>query len=315
MKKRILGKTGLEVTELCFGALPFGPLQKNLPVEEATEVLAAALAGGVNFIDTAQIYKTYAPIREALKKTKKRPVIASKSPATTYEEMQKAIDEALNELNLDEIDIFHLHAARAGEDVFSQRRGALECLCDNKERGRIKAVGISTHSVKVTALAATVDAIDVVFPLINRTGHGILDGDREAMEQAIAQCVVAGKGVYLMKVLAGGILVGEYREAVEYARSIPGCASIAVGMVSKAEVDYNLAYFQGRKPAVPPSLKAMQKQFIVVESLCAGCLECVVACPNQAIVERNGKGFIQQTDCLTCGYCVGACPQFAIRLV
>ena len=150
MKKRMLGNTGLEVTELCFGALPFGPLQKNLPLEEATAVLCAALEGGINFIDTAQIYKTYAPIREALQQTKKRPVIASKSPASTYEGMQEAIEEALNELNLDEIGIFHLHAARVGEDVFTERQGALECLYDNKARGRIKAVGISTHSVKVT---------------------------------------------------------------------------------------------------------------------------------------------------------------------
>lgn len=315
MKKNLLGKTGLEVTELCFGALPFGPLQKNLPLEEATAVLCAALEGGINFIDTAQIYKTYAPIREALKQTKKHPVIASKSPATTYEEMQTAIEEALNELNLDEIDIFHLHAARVGEDVFTKRQGALECLYENKHRGRIKAVGISTHSVKVTARAATVEGIDVVFPLINKSGRGILDGSREEMEIAISHCVAQGKGVYLMKVLAGGTLVGDYAQAVEYARAIPGNASIAVGMVSKAEVEYNLAYFQDRKPAALPSLAALQKRFLVVESLCAGCLACVEACPNQAIIDRDGKGFIQQEACLTCGYCVGACPQFAIRIV
>lgn len=315
MKTNVLGKTGLEVTELCFGALPFGPLQKNLPREEATAVLVAALEAGVNFIDTAQVYKTYAPIREALKQTKKRPVIASKSPAATYEDMQNAIEEALNELNLEEIDIFHLHAARVGEDVFTKRKGALECLYDYKHRGLVKAVGISTHSVKVTALAATVEGIDVVFPLINKTGHGILDGSREEMEKAIARCVAQGKGVYLMKVLAGGILVGDYAQAVEYARSIPGCASLAIGMVSKTEVEYNVAYFQGRKPATIPSLAAMEKHFIVVESLCAGCLECVATCPNHAISERSGKAFIQQEACLTCGYCVGACPQFAIRLV
>jgi len=34
----ILGKTGIEVTKLCFGALPLGPLQKNLPVDEGGEV-------------------------------------------------------------------------------------------------------------------------------------------------------------------------------------------------------------------------------------------------------------------------------------
>lgn len=315
MKKRILGKTGLEVTELCFGALPFGPLQKNLPLEEATAVLDAALAGGVNFIDTAQGYKTYAPIREAIHKIKERPVIATKSPAATYEEMQKAIDEALNELNVEEIDLFHLHAARAGEDVFTKRRGALECLLDNKARGRIKAVGISTHSVKVTAKAATLDEIDVVFPLLNRTGMGILEGNRAEMEKAIAQCVAAGKGVYLMKALAGGSLVGDFASALAYIRSVPGWAAVAIGMVSKAEVEYNLAYFEGRQPTTLPSLEAMEKRFLVVESLCAGCLKCVDTCPNHAIVEKDGKGFIQREKCLTCGYCMGECPQFAIRLV
>ncbi len=56
MKKVILGNTGYEVTEICFGCLPFGPLQKNLPVEEAAEVLSYGLDLGINFIDTAQMY-------------------------------------------------------------------------------------------------------------------------------------------------------------------------------------------------------------------------------------------------------------------
>jgi Fe-S-cluster-containing hydrogenase component 2 len=86
-------------------------------------------------------------------------------------------------------------------------------------------------------------------------------------------------------------------------------------MVTTAEVEYNLAYFGGRKPAVLPSLAAMKKRFSVVESLCAGCLECMEVCPNHAIVAQGGKGFIQQEKCLTCGYCVGECPQFAIRLI
>ncbi|HBK67691.1 MAG TPA: aldo/keto reductase [Firmicutes bacterium] len=315
MKKKLLGKTGLKVTELCFGALPMGPLQKNLPEEEAAEILSIALQGGVNFIDTAQGYKTYGPIRLALKTIKERPIIASKSPAETYGEMQQAVDQALNNLELDELDIFHLHAARAGEDVFAKRRGALECLLDNKRQGRIRAIGISTHSVKVTALASTREEIDVVFPIMNKQGLGLLEGNREEMERAIAQCVTKGKGVYLMKVLAGGSLVGDYDQALDYARSLPGCSSIAIGMVTREEVEYNLAYFEGRRPESLPSLEAMKKRFLVVKSLCAGCLKCVDVCPNHAIISVEGKALIQEEKCLTCGYCVGVCPQFAIRLV
>ena len=72
--------------------------------------------------------------------------------------------------------------------------------------------------------------------------------------------------------------------------------------------------FSGPQTGRSAFLKAMQKRYSR-GSLCAGCLECVVACPNQAIVERNGKGFIQQTDCLTVGYCVGVpavCDSFGV---
>ena len=94
MKKNRLGKTDLYVTELCFGALPFGPLQKNVPVDECTNLLIEALKAGINFIDTAQMYLTYEPIRRAMEATGIRPVIASKSVAGGYEDMQKAVEEA-----------------------------------------------------------------------------------------------------------------------------------------------------------------------------------------------------------------------------
>ena len=61
-----LGKTGLKVSRLCFGALVIGPLQKNMPVEDGAAVIRAALERGVTFIDTAELYGTYGHIREAL---------------------------------------------------------------------------------------------------------------------------------------------------------------------------------------------------------------------------------------------------------
>ena len=58
MKKGYLGKTGIEVTELCFGALPLGPLQSRMPEEQAVKLILAALNSGINFIDTAELYQT-----------------------------------------------------------------------------------------------------------------------------------------------------------------------------------------------------------------------------------------------------------------
>ena len=133
MKYNLLGQTGLKVSELCFGILPMGPLQAELPVEAGGELLLKAMERGVNFFDTAQMYGIYPHLRYALDRYCGGLVIAGKSVASTYEDMAKAIEEGLIALNRDYFDIFLLHAARVGCDVLHQRAGAWQCLLDYKQ--------------------------------------------------------------------------------------------------------------------------------------------------------------------------------------
>ncbi|MCQ1531432.1 aldo/keto reductase [Lutispora saccharofermentans] len=317
MEKVVLGNTGIEVTRLCFGALPLGPLQRNLPVEESSEIIAYALDNGVNFIDTAQAYRTYPHIKGALKKIKFRPVIATKSPAASYEEMEKAVLEALEGMEIDYIDIFHLHAARAQADVFELRKGALQCLLDYKKKGMIKAVGISTHSVKVVEAAAAREDIDVVFPLINKIGRGILEGTVDEMEKAIALCDKNGKGIYLMKVLGGGTMIDDYDSSMEYAMNLGRNYPIAIGMISKEEVTYNIRYFNGERN-LEGIISIRNKKIVrVSQNMCVGCGICIGTCHSDAISfdDSTGKAYIDPSKCIQCGYCVAACPQFSIRVV
>ncbi len=319
MKSYTLGKTGIPVSELCFGALPMGPLQKKIDPDNGAEIILKVLNGGVNFIDTAQLYQTYEPIRRALQQTEIRPVIASKSMALDATGMQSAIEEALEEMALDYIDIFHLHAARVpeGEDVFQTRADAWQVLLDYKDKGIIKAVGISTHSVPAVNLAALRDDVDIVFPIINKTGTGILHGSTEEMIAAINRCRDHNKGIYLMKALGGGCLVSDYHTALNFVRErfpLP----IAMGMVNLKEVEYNLNYFNTPpdKTGELPEPVAESKCFQVVEFLCKDCGECIENCPNHAIsrMAAESKPTINPDLCLRCGYCVGFCPQFAIRM-
>ncbi len=318
MKTNMLGNTGIEVTELCLGALPMGPMQKNMSLGDCTEVVKKALERGVTFIDTAQMYRTYAPIREGIKSAGIRPVIATKSAASDYEGMEDAIKEALDQLDVSYIDIFHIHAARAGSEVFETRAGAIECIKDYKAKGLIRAIGISTHSVQVAELAASREDIEIVFPIINKIGMGITDGTAKDMQRAIGMNYAAGKGVYLMKVLAGGNLIDDYISSVNFARGIKGYHSIAIGMISPEEVNYNVDYFSGIfDPAKTPTIKGYSKKYRILPSLCKGCKACIAACPNYAIEfdEKNKKAFINERKCLTCGYCTAACEEFAIRTV
>ncbi|MBN1411036.1 MAG: aldo/keto reductase [Spirochaetales bacterium] len=316
IKKRKFGNTGIEVTELCFGTLPMGPLQMDMGIEEGSEVIASALDKGVNFIDTAQMYGTYAHIKAALKKTSVKPVIATKSFASSYQNMERAVEEALSAMELDCIDIFHLHAARTDDKVFSERAEAFQCLLDYRKKGKIRAVGLSTHSVKAVNKASAMDGVDIVFPIINKTGLGILQGTLQDMLAAIARCVAAGKGIYLMKVLGGGNLINDYYGSMEFAMSLPGWSSIALGMVSEEEVEFNIRYFVEGKIEEAPRLTGVKKKFIAMEVVCNACGTCIEKCPSQAIVAgENGKAFIQEELCTLCGYCVNECPQFAIRMI
>lgn len=318
MRKTYLGKTGLQVSELCFGVLPMGPNQFGLPAEKGGELIAQAVRGGVNFLDTAQSYRTYAHIKNALDRLGdegKDVIISTKSAGTTYDDMKKAVEEARVALGRDVLDIFHLHAARIDRSVFEKRAGALECLIDMKAKGVVKAVGISTHSVDVVRAAATIDAFDVVFPIINVIGLGILHGTKEEMEQAIEEAHSAGKGLFAMKALAGGNLLADREGAFSYVRNLTGISSVAVGMVQMDEVEMNLRIFNGQPVPVDLAERTKKTKKLIVQAFCIGCASCVNTCPNGAMAIVDGKAKNDPAQCILCGYCAPVCPQFAIRLV
>lgn len=315
MKKIKLGNTGLEVTPVGFGVLTVGNTQLNLPVEEGAELIRYALEKGINFLDTAQYYETYPYIRQALKLTDKRPVICSKCLDASYREMEFAIKQALEEMDLEVIDLFLLHEVRNGTD-WEDRAGAWRCLRDAKKAGLVKAIGVSTHHVDVAERMASVPELDVLFPLINMSSLGIRKGDgpgtKEEMAAAIRANAEAGKGVFAMKAFGGGNLTGSYLEALDYVSSLEGVSSIMIGFGKKEEVDRIVEYAEGTiDPAYVPDIT--QKKIRIDQGDCEGCGACISRCPNKAIFRNeNGLAQVDHKICLTCGYCAPVCPTRAI---
>ena len=316
MKKYSLGKTEIKVTELCFGALPIGPLQSNISVEKGAKLIRAALKRGINFIDTAEAYKTYPHIRKALEGYDGEVIIATKSNAKTYKKMEQSIKDALESLGRSYIDIFLLHAARVTPSVFEERAGALKCLKDYKVKGVVRAIGISTHVMEIVSRAAKVKEIDIIFPIINKLGMGIIDGSVDDMGKAISEAYKVGKGLYAMKALAGGHLVDQLEESFNFVRNIKGISSIAVGMVNQEELELNLKIFNDEE--IPQELltqKIKPGKRLLILSFCKGCGTCVKTCPNNALSLENGKAVVDHKLCILCGYCNPVCPEFAIRLI
>ncbi|HAA89330.1 MAG: Aldo/keto reductase [Thermoanaerobacterales bacterium 50_218] len=316
MEYRLLGKTGIRVSRLCFGVLTIGPLQAHLPLPEGVSIMRYAVERGVNFFDTAELYGTYPYLRELLHQVKgKDLVIASKSYAVSFEEMKRSVEKARRELDRDVIDIFLLHEQES-ELTLKGHRGALEYLIEAKSKGIIKAVGISTHHVAGVKAATAVPEIEVIHPLLNYTGLGIRDGSVEDMVAAIVRASAAGKGVYLMKPLGGGNLISKADTALKFAFSQQAAAAVAVGMKSREEVEYNVLVASGLP--VPEKIRRLvsrKRRRLHIEDWCEGCGECVQACPQEALfVGPQGKVQVREELCVLCGYCAAACPHFYIRV-
>ncbi|NMB96569.1 MAG: aldo/keto reductase [Clostridiaceae bacterium] len=154
-----LGNTGLEVSRLCFGGLVIGPLQVNLPVEKGADVIVRALDLGINFIDTADLYDTYSHIREAIKRTGKKPIVASRCYAYTREGAARSLEKARKELDMDVIDIFGLHEQESRLTLKGHEE-ALDYFFNAREKGLIKAVGVSTHNIEVVEACTEIPEID-----------------------------------------------------------------------------------------------------------------------------------------------------------
>jgi len=316
MKKVLLGKTGLEIFPLVFGTLPLGPLQAGLSPEEGGRLIRHALENGVNFLDTAELYGTYGHIREGLRGFQGRVVIAGKTHAPEPGKARKHIEKALKELAVETLDIVHLHAARLVEP-FVERRAVWEELKKMKREGKIQHLGISSHRIAVIAAAAENPEVEVVHPLFNQTGMGIIDGNAGQMAEAIDLCARAGKGVYAMKALAGGNLISEARSSLRYVWGHEAVHAVAVGMLSTLEIDANIAFFSSgfQDEAIWRELEKRKRHLKIMERFCSGCGSCVPACTNDALFLEGGKAKLRSENCILCGYCAAACPEFLIRVV
>ena len=315
MKKVMLGNTGLQVSRAGFGVLPMGPSQLALPVDEGAQIIKYAIKNGINFLDTAQYYRTYPYIKKALEgEDFKDLVICSKSLCWDYDGMMEAILEAREELNRDVIDIFLMHEVRSGQ--LALRKGAWNALKDAKAKGLVKAIGLSTHHVDVTKEAASIEELDVVFPLINYAGLGIRKGDefatKEEMIEAITECHNAGKGVFSMKAFGGGSLTSTYQEALDYVFSKEEIDSVMIGFGKISEVDDLIHYLYGTMDKEYNPDVSKKKVYINQED-CEGCGACKEACPAGAIFyNENGLSEVDHAKCLTCGYCAPVCPVRAV---
>ena len=315
MEYRRLGNTNIDISRLCFGSLTISPLQAHLSIEEGAKIIETAMDLGVNFLDTAELYQNYEYIKKAISKKREKIVISTKSYAYSSEGAEKSLLKALKEIGTDYIDIFLLHEQES-EHTIRGHFEALEYLIKAKQKGLIRAIGISTHAIAGVRAACKYNEIEVIHPIVNKNGLGIIDGDISQMLKAIENAYNKGKGIYAMKPLGGGNLNKNISECFSFVLKNPHIHSIAVGMQSQEELMCNTLIFENKEVPKEVTSKINNRiRRLLIDFWCKGCGACVNACSQGALKIVDDKVYVDNEKCLLCGYCGAYCSEFCIKIV
>jgi aryl-alcohol dehydrogenase-like predicted oxidoreductase len=248
------GKTGLNVSRLCVGTGTHGwggrSEQSALGVDKLANLLRLAYEHGVNFWDTADAYGTHRHIAKALRGIPRdEVVIATKTLARNAKEATQDVERFLKELNTEVLDILLLHFVTQA-DWPRNYAGAMEALSQAKEQGKVRAVGVSCHSLGALNAAAQTDWTEVVLARINRAGVN-MDASPTVVEPLIERLYTGGKAAYGMKVLGCGQLAGDVRAAIQYVFQLGTVYALNIGTSQHEQLVENLRLVEEFTPQYP----------------------------------------------------------------
>lgn len=148
MRTITLGKSGIAVSAVGLGGIQFSKITKR----EAARVIGTALDCGINFFETAHGYfDSEEKIGFALRGKRDGLILASKSGPRDGKTFTAHIDESLKRLHTDMIDIYQLHGvdSRGDLDRALAPRGAVGAAHKAIRRGKIRSLGVSSHSLQI----------------------------------------------------------------------------------------------------------------------------------------------------------------------
>ena len=226
MRYRLFGKTGLYVSELCLGTMTFGgkgfwEAIGRLTASVAETLIGTALDGGVNFIDTADVYsegeseKHVGMALASLGRPRDQVIVATKVRGRTGPgpndiglsrgHIMASIEASLRRLNLDYVDLYQIH----GSDLDTPIEETVRALDDVVRSGKARYVGFSNlpawQAMKAIAYA---DAHNISRFVSAQMYYSLAgrDIEREVVPLALDQ----GLAILPWSPLAGGLLSGKF---------------------------------------------------------------------------------------------------------
>jgi aryl-alcohol dehydrogenase-like predicted oxidoreductase len=218
MRYRMLGRTGIEVSAYCLGAMNFGRV-RNTDHDDCVRITHAALDAGINFVDTADMYsggESERIVGKALRGHRDDVVLATKvhfpmgegrnRSGNSRRWILRAVDESLGRLQTDWIDLYQVHRPDPSTDI----EETLSVLSDLVHQGKIRAFGCSTFPAEEIVEAHNVAERRGLLrfrteqPPYSLLARGIELG-------VLPVCQRYGMGVLVWSPLAFGFLSGRYR--------------------------------------------------------------------------------------------------------
>ena len=228
MRYRLLGRSGLLVSEICLGTMTYGGKGRWAPIgqlglADVEGQIKTAVAAGVNFIDTADVYSEGVSeelVGQALKNLglpREDIVVASKvrirmgpgpnNVGLSRGHIMDGVNASLRRLQLDHIDLYQIH----GQDVATPMEETLRALEDLVRSGKVRYIGLSNHAAWQIMKAVSIsqhhgwnrfESVQAYYSLSSR------DLEREI----VPVCLDQGLGVLVWSPLAGGLLSGKFSE-------------------------------------------------------------------------------------------------------
>jgi aryl-alcohol dehydrogenase-like predicted oxidoreductase len=217
MELRVLGDTGVKVSSLCLGAMAFGSLG-NRDQDDCIRIIHAALDGGINAIDTADVYsrgESEQIVGRALRGRRDSVVLGTKcfwpmGPDPNQRGLSRrwivlAVEASLRRLGTDRIDILYLHKP----DPDTAIGESLSAASDLVHQGKVRLIGTSSvPAEQVVGAEWAAAGPGLERPRVEQPAYSIFA--RAIETDVLPACLAAGIGVMVFSPLNGGWLTGKY---------------------------------------------------------------------------------------------------------
>ena len=274
MEYRTLGRTGVEVSAFCLGAMMFGSWG-NTDEDECVRIIQAALDSGINFVDTADVYsegQSEEIVGRALRGRRDDVVLATKvhgemGPGRNERGNSRLwifqeVENSLRRLQTDHIDLYQLHRPDPATDIEEQ----LGALTDLVRQGKIRYFGCSTFPAwQIAEAHAASERRGLERFSTEQPPYSIFVRGIEQDVLPVAQR--SGMGVLVWSPLGGGWLAGRYRRGQDAPKDSRAVRFAEQGRAVARRYDMSLPENQRKLEIVEELIELAEKQEVPLQHL------------------------------------------------